>query len=135
MRYLRQVINHPLILAAAVTALLILCVSYVMLSVPLFASLETRVSIANGLALGGLGFSLVGWVSALILSLHRPVVPHWGWFLTLLLGGILFYVPAILESDFLSYILVGILPALYGLFGPLPARNQRPDSSPKKVMQ
>jgi hypothetical protein len=114
----RRITNHPLIFSAALAALVSEGVGFVVFSSPLIASSAQRTMAANAIAIVGLGISLVAWLPSLYVSLHLAPIQRWTWFVGLLLGGLLLYIPALTRRDFVSYCLVGAMPAIYAVFGP-----------------
>jgi xanthine/uracil permease len=113
-----RVTTHPWIFAAAPVALVTEGIGFVVFSSPMMASSAERTAAANVIAMSGLVISMVAWLPSLYASLRLAQIQRWAWFVGLLLGGLLLYIPALTERDFLSYCLVGAVPAVFGVLGP-----------------
>ncbi len=75
----------------------------------------SSVALGNSVAVLGLIFGLVSWFLALCAAFRSR---HWVVLVAMVVTGSLIYAGAVFYNDFSSYLLVGTVPSLFGLFGP-----------------
>jgi len=114
----RRLVNHPAIFATALVALAAEGVGFLTFSAPIIASGSTRATTANAIAIFGLVLSALAWFPSMYSALRGATLQGGFWFVGLFIIGLLLYIPAIFERDFLSYCLVGVVPAFFGVLGP-----------------
>lgn len=75
----------------------------------------SNAAVGNGVAVLGLVLGLVSWLLALAAAFRTR---HWVILVAMVIVGALIYTGAVFYNDFSSYLLVGTIPSLFGLFGP-----------------
>lgn len=114
-----RIIHHPLILAASLISLFVLCGAAITAIVPTVSDTSVhsanQITAANLIANIGLVASLVPWIGAVVVSVR---LKQWAWGASLIVMGIFLYCAAYFLSDFTAYLSATAIPGVFSIVGP-----------------